>query len=307
MNGPASDRLSSLPADRRALFLKLKAERVGAAADQPLVPLRPGPGSARLVLLHPSGGALFCYTPLVRALRPEIDVIGCAADPADRDLPDSERMATVASRLLTALARVADPGRCLLAGWSHGGVLAFEMARQHAAAGGTPPHAVLIDCCYWGDRPPQDEPTLRRRFVYDLIRVAGGDEAAAESAAGGALGLDGAGLRGALDAAGISLMLTDAELADRFETFRGCCLGLQSYSRPATTYGGEVTLMVTQEADIIERRWAAVVTGRMRTVRLPGDHFTLFRPPALAMVASEIEAAAGLRQLKEDADGLRFD
>jgi thioesterase domain-containing protein len=311
VNGATGDRLSSLPADRRALFAKLKAERAGAAADHPPVPLRPGPGPARLVLLHPSGGALFCYTPLVRALRPEIDVIGWAADPADRDLPGGERMGTVASRVLAALARVADPGRCLLAGWSHGGVLALEMARQHAAAGGTPPHAVLIDCCYWGDRPVEDEATLRRRFVYDLVRLSGGQEAAAEAAAG-APGLDGAdlagaGLRTALGAAGISVTLTDAELADRYQTFRRCCLGLQAYTRPATSYGGQVTLIVTQGADILERRWAAVVTGRLRTVRLPGDHFTVFRPPALAMVASEIETAAGLRHLKEDADGLRPD
>jgi amino acid adenylation domain-containing protein len=300
--GPASSR----PADRRP-FPNLQAKGIGVAADHPPVPLQPGPGPTRLVLLHPSGGALFCYTPLVRALQPEIDVIGYAADPADRDLPDRERMATVASRLLTSLARVADPGRCLLAGWSHGGVLAFEMARQHAMAGQTPPHAVLIDCCYWGDRPPEDEPTLRRRFVYDLIRVNGGDKAVAESAAAGAHSLDWAGLRGALGAAGISLILTDEELADRYETFRRCCLGMQSYNRPATTYDGKVTLLVTQQADLIQQRWAAVVTGPMRTVRLPGDHFTLFQPPALATVASEIEAAAGLRQLKEEANGLRSD
>jgi len=306
VNGSTSDRLNSLPADRRALFRKLRAERAGPRASHLPVPLRPGPGPARLVLLHPSGGALFCYTPLVRALRSEIDVIGWEADPADRDLQGSERMAIVASRLLTALARIADPGRCLLAGWSHGGVLAFEMARQHAEAGGTPPPAVLIDCCYWGERPPEDDATLLRRFVYDLIRVAGGDGAAAESATARAA-QDGPGLRGALDGAGISLTLTDAELADRYETFRGCCLGLQSYTRPPTAYGGEVSLIVTQEADLIERRWAAVVTGRMRTVRLPGDHYAVFRPPALAIVASEIEAAAGLRQLNEDADGLQSD
>jgi thioesterase domain-containing protein len=316
VNTPASDRLSSLPADRQALFLKLKAQRAGPATGHPPVPLRPGPGPARLVLLHPSGGALFCYAPLVRALRPEIDVIGFAADPSDRDLPRGERLAGVAGRLLTALARVADPGRCLLAGWSHGGLLAFEMARQHAAAGGTPPHAILIDCCYWGDRPTEDEPTLQRRFIYDLIRLTGGDKAAADAAAAAAHppGRDGASLRRALDEAGISLMLTDAELADRYETFRGCCLGLQSYNHPATTYGGPVTLLVTQEGDIVERqgdiveqRWAAVVTGRMRTVQLPGDHFTLLRLPALAIVASEIEAAAGQRQLKEDAGGLQPD
>lgn len=303
MNGQAGNRLDSLPADRRALFVKLKAQRAAGQADHPPVPIRPGLGPARLVLLHPSGGALFCYAPLVRALRPEIDVIGFAADPADHNLPASERMRMVASRLLAALAKVDDPGRCLLAGWSHGGVLAFEMALQHAATGGTPPHVLLIDCCYLGDRALEDEPTVRRRFVYDLIRLAGGDDDAV-AAAVEASDPDTEGLRATLTAAGISVVLTDAELADRYETFRGCCHGLQSY-RPAASYDGDVTLMVTHLADVIERRWAAVVTGRMRCVRLPGDHFTLFHPPVLGTVVSEIEAAAGLRQHGRGLDGFR--
>lgn len=315
MNDPVSDRLSErlsgLPPERRALFLKLRAGRpAGVPRDHVPVPLRPGPGPARLVLLHPSGGALFCYTPLIRALRPDIDVTGWSADPADRadrGVPDAERMAVVAGRLLTALARIADPADCLLAGWSHGGVLAFEMARQHAEAGGRPPHAILIDCCYWGNRPPEDEATLRRRFVYDLIRLDGGDDAIAESAAAAAPDLDAAGLRAALGSAGVSLMFTDSELADRYQTFRACCLALQSYTCPATRYGGQVTLMATQHADILRQRWAAVVTGPMRTVRLPGDHFTLFRPPALALVRSQIEAAAGPRPPEEDGDGPRPD
>jgi thioesterase domain-containing protein len=290
MSGQETSRLDRLPADKRALFLKLRAER-DRRADHPAVPLRPGSGPARLVLLPPSGGALFCYTPLVRALRDDIDVIGFAADPGDRDLDLHERLGIVADRVLASLARVADPGSCLLAGWSHGGVLAFEMARKHAAAGGTAPHVVLIDCVYLGDRPLEDESKLRRRFLYDLIRVAGGDDAA-YNAALEAFDPDRDGLRPCLTAAGVDITLTDAELAERYRIFRDCSLGLQAYAPPAP-YAGDITLVVTQLADAIERRWTAVVTGRKRTVRVPGDHFTLFRPPVLATVVGEIEAAAG--------------
>lgn len=289
---PASDRLAGLPADRRALFAKLRADRAGAApADHPPVPLRPGPGPARLVLLHPSGGALFCYTPLVRALRPDIDVVGFAADPADRGLPVGQRLTLVARRTLAALAAVADPGRCVLSGWSHGGALAFEIARLHATAGGTPPAVVLLDCSYYGDIPLDDEPAMRRHFVYDLARLDGRDPAAV-AAALEPLDLARESLRAILDAASVSIALTDAELAGRYETFRDCALALQSY-RPAAPYGGDVTLLVAEQAELIEARWAAMVTGRLRVRRLPGDHYTLFRPPVLPMLVSAIEAAAG--------------
>lgn len=305
MNGPASDRLSSLPADRRALFEKLRAGRPGRPADRQLEALRPGHGPARLVLLHPSSGTLFCYAPMVRALRPDLDVIGFAEDPGDRYLPSGQRITMVASRVLAALTKVTDPGRCLLAGWSHGGVLAFETARLHAAAGGTPPHVLLIDCSYVGEQAPLSEPAIRRLFVYGLARQAGGEDGAVRAALDAAdPGL--ANARGVLDAAGVTVSYTDAELTGGYERFRHCQRALQRY-RPPTSYNGDVTLMVTEFADLIERRWAAVVTGRLRTVRLPGDHFDVLRPPVLDAVITEIETAAGPRQLNQDADGLRPD
>lgn len=307
MNTPAGDRLSSLPADRRALFEKLRArrEQAGDQADRPWTQLRPGPGPARLVLLHPSSGTLFCYAPLVRALRPGPDVIGFAEERADRDLPPDRRIMIVASRILAALARVADPGRCLLAGWSHGGVLAFETARQHAAAGGTPPHVLLIDCAYANDQSPLEEEVIQRLFIHSLARqagAAGGTVRAATKSAGPGL----ADVREVLAAAGVPTAFTDAELADGYARYRSCQQGLRAY-RPPGSYDGDVTLMVTEFADTIERRWAAVVNGRFRAVRLPGDHFDVLRPPVLTTVVSEIEAAAGLPQAKEGADGVRPD
>jgi thioesterase domain-containing protein len=292
--------MSNLPADRWALFEKLRARRAARQEDLHLEALRPGHGPARLVLMHPSSGTLFCYALMARALRPDLDVIGFGEDPADRYLPSGRRITMVASRALAALAKVADPGRCLLAGWSYGGVVAFETARLHAAAGGTPPHVLLIDCSYLGESAPLDELTVQRLFTYALARQAGAENDAIRAAfSAAAPGL--ANVRGILGAAGVSISFTDAELAEGYERFQQCQRALQLY-RPPTSYGGDVTLMVTDFADIIERRWAAVVTGRLRTVRLPGDHFDVLRPPVLDAVVTEIEAAAGLRQLNQDAD-----
>ncbi|MGH3158649.1 MAG: alpha/beta fold hydrolase, partial [Streptosporangiaceae bacterium] len=182
MTPATQDRAAGLSADRAALLRRLRAQRAdpGPRPDHQPVPMRPGtvpmrPDArpAQLVLVHPAGGELFCYTPLVRALAQGPGVIGFPADPDDLDLPVTSRLPEVAARTLRALAGPADPGRCVLAGWSYGGAVAFEMARMHAAATGELPPVVLLDCVYYGDVELEDETRLRRRFVYDVARLAG--------------------------------------------------------------------------------------------------------------------------------------
>jgi thioesterase domain-containing protein len=225
----------------------------------------------------------------VRALRPDIDVIGFPADPADADLDLPTRLEVVAARTLTALARTADPGACVFSGWSHGGALAFEMARQHEAATGAHPGVVLLDAAYYGDRDLDDESTVRSHFVYDFARLAGRDHAqvrAAVEAADPAV----TGVRGLLAAAAVDPALTDAELAERYETFRSCALGLLSY-RPKEQFAGQVVLCVAEQADPIDALWRRVVTGPYRCVRLPGDHYTLFTPQVLPILTGAIQDA----------------
>lgn len=287
------DRLASMSPERRALFERLAASRARKASGgpaSPIVPLRPGPGPGRVVLLHPSGGALFCYTPLIRALRPDIDVIGVVADPANNDLDVRTRMVDVAAKTLTALTETVDLAGCVLSGWSHGGALAFEIARQHAEAGGNPSSVVLLDCAYYGNGPIEDESTALRNFVYDLSRLSG---IAAEKIS--AVLDDGdpssVGLRGLLARLGVSIDLTDAELTARYEIFRACSGCLGQY-KPAGTFPGPVTMIAAQEVEDKAEIWQAVSTGPYRAITLPGDHYSLFNSDALPILVSAIHEAA---------------
>lgn len=290
----AEDRAAGLSADRAALLRRLRAQRAAAGPrpDHQAVPMRPGGGPVTLVLVHPAGGELFCYTPLVRALTTGIGVIGFPADPADLDLPVTSRLPEVAARTLRGLAEATDPGRCVLAGWSYGGAVAFEMARQHTQATGARPPVVLLDCVYYGDVELETETRLRRRFVYDVARLAGRDHdtvrtalKTAERASAGALDLS-----VLLAAADVRLDLTEAEIFARYATFRACSLSLQAY-RPPTPYPGPVTLALAGQAPGIGERWRAVSAGPFDVAALPGDHYTLFLPPTLPEVAALIEAA----------------
>jgi thioesterase domain-containing protein len=283
------ERADKLTGQRRALLERLLADRRSAAAtDDGRAPvlMRP-PRPARVVLLHPSGGELFCYIPLVRALREGIGVAGFAADPRDTAVSPRDGMTASATRIAQALTATALPESYCLAGWSYGGVLAFEIARQLERDTGERPPVVLVDAWDDGDVAPLDEPMVRQRFVHDVARLAGRDDPAVravlDNPAAGVVDI-----RETLASLEVELELSDDELAGRYAVFRACALALQAY-RPPGPYGGPVTLLATSPRGGVEERWRAVCTGRFQSDDLPGDHYTLFTEPALSRIVAEIE------------------
>ncbi|MER7515579.1 amino acid adenylation domain-containing protein [Streptomyces sp. NPDC126499] len=278
------DALDRLLADRRTAA----APPARAADDgRAPVPMR-GPGPARLILLHPSGGELFCYVPLVRALREDIGVVGFAADPRDAAVAPEEGMEAAARRIARALTAAGLPEPYCLAGWSYGGVLAFEVARQLERSTGARPPVVLIDASYEEDVEPLDERTVRRRFVHDVARLAGHDGPSVRAVLDDDPSAEPLDIRKTLTSLDVRLDLDDEELDRRFTVFRACALALQSY-RPPSPYGGPVTVLATTPRDAVEAEWRAVSTGPFRADDLPGDHYTLFAQPALSRVVAAIE------------------
>jgi thioesterase domain-containing protein len=294
VNSSLGDRAAKLTGPRRALLERLLADRRSAAAPadgRAPVLMRP-PGPARVILVHPSGGELFCYMPLVRALREGIGVAGFAADPRDAAVSPQDGMVAAATRIAQALTATGPPESYCLAGWSYGGVLAFEVARQLERDTGARPPVVLLDAYYDDDCDddgggPLDEPTVRRRFVHDVARLAGRNGPSVRAVlAGPAAGM--VDIRETLASLEVELELSDDELAGRYAVFRACALALQSY-RPPGPYGGPVTLLGASPGAAEVERWRTVCTGRFHSDDLPGDHYTLFTEPALSRIVAEIE------------------
>jgi thioesterase domain-containing protein len=289
MNFSLGDRADKLTGPRRALLERLLADRRSAAAtDDGRAPvLMRSPSPARVILLHPSGGELFCYIPLVRALREGIGVAGFAADPRDAAVSPRDCMTATATRIAQALTATGLAESYCLAGWSYGGVLAFEIARQLERDTGERPPVVLLDADYDEDVVPLDEPTVRRRFVHDVARLAGQDGPSVRAVLDDPAA-DLVDIRETLASLEVELELSDDELAGRYTIFRACALALQSY-RPPGPYGGPVTLLATSPRAAVEEQWRAVCTGRFQGDDLPGDHYTLFTEPALSRIVAEIE------------------
>jgi amino acid adenylation domain-containing protein len=271
------------PADGRS-----EADPCAGARGRAAVILR-SPAPPRLILLHPSSGHLFSYLPLVRALAAGFGVAGIAADPRDATLDPAHSLVTIATRIAHEVRAMDLPEPLCLAGWSYGGVLAFEVARQLERWDGRRPAVVLVDAAHDEDPEPLGEATVRRRFLHDVARLVLQDDAAARVALGDA-SLTAVSLRDALSSLGVNLEITNAELDERFSVFRTCALGLAAYSPPGS-YGGPVSLLAVAPEAGVEAQWRAVCSGPFSCTRIAGDHYTVFEEPALSPIVQAIEQA----------------
>jgi amino acid adenylation domain-containing protein len=100
-----------------------------------LVPLQPLGSRPPLFLVHPPGGIVVCYQPLARHLGigQPVYAIRSRGLHGEEALPD--RLEDMAAEYVAAVRRQQPDGPYHLGGWSMGGVVALEMARQLLALG----------------------------------------------------------------------------------------------------------------------------------------------------------------------------
>jgi amino acid adenylation domain-containing protein len=295
--------------------------RQGAAPAHraPLVPIQETGARPPLFCIHPIGGNVFCYLELARQLDPDQPLYGLQSpDP----LPGGGRLATVeamAAHYLEALRRHTPAGPYQLAGWSFGGVVAFEMARQLAAGGEEPAPLLLLDSRAPvgevrddGTVPPFDHELLAA-FANDLLGLGASVPPSAavafssdlQALADNRLELPGqssvaspvaseAGLRRLYERAReTDLLPPDLELgqlAELFATFANHCRALASY-RPRP-YRGALVLLRAGEGPPHTGDpllgWGALAGRCISVHEVSGDHYSMLRAPQVADLAQRI-------------------
>lgn len=109
------------------------AEPAGETAAEswtPLVLLSRGPERPPLFLLHPLAGDSRCYLHLAQELNGRWPVYAIEARGADGGRDPYRNAEEMIEDYLTAIRRTARQGPYFLAGWSAGGIIAFELARR---------------------------------------------------------------------------------------------------------------------------------------------------------------------------------
>ncbi|HET8643325.1 MAG TPA: alpha/beta fold hydrolase, partial [Pseudonocardiaceae bacterium] len=115
-----------------------------APAFDPLVELRRGCGRP-LFLVHPIGGNVLCYVPLVRHLPGKWPVYALAAAGTATGTEPLRTVGDMAEAYLEAIRRVQPDGPYTVAGWSFGGFVAFELAARLQREGAGVENVILLD------------------------------------------------------------------------------------------------------------------------------------------------------------------
>lgn len=136
-----------------------------------IVPLRATGTRPPLFCVHGIGGEVLCFRELADQLNDDQPVLGIRADEhADRfDIP------AIARHYVTAIERTEPEGPYFLAGYSLGGTIAFEMARELQARGKKVALLALLDT--YGPGYPKLLP-LKNRMAIHLRHLLNGDTSA---------------------------------------------------------------------------------------------------------------------------------
>ncbi|MBK5948468.1 hypothetical protein CCR93_03250 [Rhodobium orientis] len=255
-------------------------------------PGTPGEKAPPLFLVHPIGGTLSCYGPLLAAMRPARPVYGLRAAGLEPGEAVAEGgLADMAAAYYRDLRKIQPRGPYSLAGWSFGGVLAYEIARQIEASGDTVAFVGLLDSYtpadlagLEGEEGEGIDPAAacRRAFARDLF---GADADLPVNA-------DIAGTVMALPQVSAVLPGADRRAVERlFKVFAASHAAFAAYVPGPSP--APLTLVRATGGTAIkgEGGWGALAKGRISIHQVDADHYGLMRPPHVAELAKVLEKA----------------
>ena len=293
-----------------ALFQDATIAHLADLIDQPelasisstLVPLSlqraSSTDAAPLFCVHPAGGTVFCYRELAQSLKGERSVYGLQANGIDGNRPPHETLAEMAAHYARVISEKHPTGIVHLAGWSLGGNIAFEVARQLKLRGRSVGVMALLDS---GLLSPETElreedflPLLSALFPetvnldLEAIRQKPQDEQ----------------LQFFIDRAAQAGIVPEEMDADNlaannamhvFGVFQANVKAVHEYV--AESYDGEVHLFRPSDQDRTNPLfddpllgWRKV-TKSVQVMTVPGDHAHMLQKPAVTALAEQLDAA----------------
>ncbi|HYH79532.1 MAG TPA: amino acid adenylation domain-containing protein [Longimicrobium sp.] len=280
--------------------VRAHGEPAAAPEAAPLVPLRATGTLPPLFVVHPAGRGVANYAALVERLGPDQPVYGLQ-DVGDDLARPVER---IAGEHLRAVRAVQPRGPYHLAGWSFGGVVAYEMAAQLERAGERVAFAGVLDTVappFARNRRELDDADLVLGLALDVAAQMGRPFTLSVDALTGA-GLDEQ-LRRAVEALHAQGAAPDgfdaADLRAHVEVIRARTRATRAY-RPGA-YGGPLTLFAAADNPPEFASWFGLRTEEeartygwcrlapaARAHRVPGAHVTLGLEPHVETLAARV-------------------
>jgi amino acid adenylation domain-containing protein len=277
-----------------------------------LVPLQPEGTKPALFGPHASGGSVWCYKELVQSLGNDQPFYGVQPRAPENGLTYNTEIEAMASDYVQALRGHQPKGPYWLTGWSMGGVIAYEMARQLQQQGQQVAMLALIDA--GAPKPDETEHNwgiLLSLFAFDLGLNRESVKKPLETSLPQMAQLRQLWAE-ARRAGVVPAEITLVEFRQLFDTFKIHANAILRY-RPGK-FDGSVTLFRPEEDfdDLLfgndpeylawkaERRkrkdqlqgWDKLVTGDIDVRIVPGNHFSMLREPNVQVLAEQLRECA---------------
>jgi amino acid adenylation domain-containing protein len=263
-----------------------------AQPPESLVEIQSGQLLRPFFCVHPSGGTVFCYVDLARRLKLDQAFYGIQMDNRSAETVNGERIEQMAARYIDLIRSVQPHGPYNLGGWSMGGVVAYEMARQLEQHGDAVSLLALFDASAsseWGG-------TEEEYMEFFLTGVATDLGIAPEQ-----LNLNGNGNRFTDPEAQVEHILREAQRENLlpfevnpsrvnllFGAYKKNSDAMQAYI--PGPYSGRVTLFKAAERiakgpQSEDAGWGALAAGGVNVHEVPGNHFSMIREPHVQVLA----------------------
>lgn len=243
--------------------------------------------------MHAVGGTVYAYAPLAAHLADTFQVYGLQAAGLDEGTVPAASVDDMAAAYLDAIRAARPNGPYRLAGWSMGGLIAYEIARRLEALGEEVGQLVLLDAPFPTagriDADSEPESRLAARFVADAARTLGWapDPASPAAASTAADQLDRLARR--LDAGESDFAAVRAQIERRFAVFT-VNTRLAAGFRPAARLRARTLLVGAEHSPNApaQPRWADLLGPAAETLTVGADHYTLLQPPLVRQIADRI-------------------
>jgi len=270
-----SAHLELTPLQRQALVERLRQVRerdrtvATAPAASPLVRLGGVRGSRTpFFCVHAIGGAVFSYVELAQSLGTEQPFYALQARGLDGRCEPFADLEEMAAEYVRAIRSVQPDGPYRLGGWSFGGAVAFEMARQLRAEGARVDLLALLDS--WS---PQlsDATEVTESEVRDIVERDLGPAARA---------------------------IAPEQRERLLAVYRAHLRALHHYRpEPWLDESVFVTLFRAEPAsglpEVPANGWDGLILGDIEICPIPGDHYSMLAKPQVSVLAERLATRLG--------------
>ena len=253
------------------------------------------PGDLAILCVHPVGGNVHCYSPLIECLPREIPVYGVQSITTENE-KECATIESLADQYIEPILRVVSSKQLIIVGWSMGAAVAVEIGKRLETQGREIKMLGLIDP-YHAKSTQNGSPDrmgMLYSFACDLAGISNRHFSLAPHRRQELAGLD--------DDDMFAEMMRDLskqnilppnppleELEQVFHVFNRNSCALSCY-QPGLLQGNVISFYASDDRRVSGQnltRWQ-VFSGLTDHYELPGDHFSIMQPPAIKVVADTI-------------------